>query len=110
MYPISKYKFHVTPDHKTIAISTYAGKTVRGIAKTDPRDEYDEKFGKELAAARCAVKVAKKRQTRANKMLAKAWSEYDKACAYVDKMKIYVKDADEELKEATMKMSILQDK
>jgi hypothetical protein len=43
-------------------------------------------------------------------MLAKAWSEYDKACAYVDKMKIYVKDADEELKEATMRMSILQDK
>lgn len=108
MYPISKYKFHITPDNKTIAISTYAGKTVRGIAKVDPRDQYDQTFGMELAAARCAMKVAKKRKARADKLVSKAYAEMNKAYKMVEKMKAYQSDAETELKDASIKLNELE--
>jgi hypothetical protein len=107
MYPLSKYKFYVTPDHKTIAVSTYAGKTIKGIAKTDPRDKFNRIFGMELAAARCAVKVAKKRKARAEKMLDKAQKECIEACKYVNKMRKYFEDADKELDEAKLNVKNL---
>jgi hypothetical protein len=100
MYPLSKYKFYVTPDHKTIAVSTYAGKTIKGIAKTDPRDKFDRVFGMELAAARCATKVAIKRRARAEKMLNKAETALNEAYKYRNKMSQYFKDSDEDLEEA----------
>lgn len=100
MYPISKYKFFTTPDNKIIAVSTYAGRTVKGVAKTDPRDKFDEAFGKELAAARCATKVAKKRFARAKRMVNKAMIQYEAASKYVDRMKAYQSDAENELNEA----------
>ena len=102
MFPISKYKFFVTPDQsKIIAVSTYAGKTVKGVAKKDPRDTFDLHFGKELAAARCAVKVAKKRKARARK---RAW---EAECAMIEahkhfiNMSAYEANARKEYKEAT---------
>jgi hypothetical protein len=107
MYPLSKYKFYVTPDHKTIAVSTYAGKTIKGIAKTNPKDKYDERFGKELAAARCAVKVAKKRRARAEKMLNKAEVALYEAYKYRNKMNQYFKDAKKDLVEAKLDLANL---
>ena len=59
-----KYKFVVT-GNKVIAISSYAGKTVKGIAKCHPNDEFNEEIGKNLAAARCNRKIAEKRYKRA---------------------------------------------
>ena len=70
-YPIEKYQFYTTKN-KVVAVSTYAGKTVRGIAKADPRDNFDLEAGKKLAAARCAARIAMKRKSRAQK-------EFDKA-------------------------------
>lgn len=60
-FPLERYKYQT--DNKTIvvAISTYAGKTVRGIAKCDPEDAFDLEKGKELAALRCAKKIEKMR-------------------------------------------------
>lgn len=58
------YRYVVTPT-KIIALSTYAGRPVRGIAKCHPNDTFDEEFGKKLAATRCNVKVAQKRFERA---------------------------------------------
>lgn len=65
------YKYVVTPT-KVIALSTYAGKVVRGIAKCSPQDKFDEEYGKKLAAARCNLKVAQKRLNRADKVYAAA--------------------------------------
>lgn len=65
------YKYVVTPT-KVIALSTYAGKVVRGIAKCSPQDKFDEEYGKALAAARCNLKVAEKRFKRADKMYVEA--------------------------------------
>ena len=56
MYPIEKYRYF-TNGSKVVAVSTYAGKTVRGVANCDPNDEFSLEKGKELAAARSALHV-----------------------------------------------------
>ena len=56
-YSLSKYKYAQT-GNKVIAISTYAGRTVRAVAKADPRDASSLEDGKKLAAARCNAKIA----------------------------------------------------
>jgi hypothetical protein len=108
MYPFSKYKFYTTPDNTTIAVSTYAGKTVKGIAKMDPRDKFDAEYGKQLAAARCAMKVAKKRKNRADRQVSKAYAEMNKAYRLVEKMKAYQNDAMNELEGAVVRVTELE--
>ena len=61
----TNYRYFIA-GNKVIAVSTYAGKTVRGIAICSPEDEFDIEFGKKLAAARCNEKVAEKRLNRAS--------------------------------------------
>ena len=100
MYPISKYKFYQTAKGDIIAVSSYAGKTVKGVAKLHPNDAFDEEFGKELAVARCAVKVAKKRCARAQKKIELAKTEVYTARDYLKKMEDYEQDAYNELREA----------
>ncbi len=109
MYPIEKYRFFTqeTPRGiKTIAVTTYAGKTVRGTALCAPNDTYDEETGKKIAAARCNLKVAEKRLTRAeHKYYAAKVMEADARC-YVDKMDRYWDDAEEAYWEAN---AVLED-
>lgn len=47
-------------ENKVYCMTFYAGKTVRGIAKRDPEDEFDLEAGKRLAKARCEYKLRKK--------------------------------------------------
>ena len=61
-----EYKYKIDEDKRTIvAMSTFAGKTITGVARCDPRDEFDIDAGKKIAAARCSVKIAEKRVKRA---------------------------------------------
>ena len=110
MFPIDKYKFYVAKKvngepYKVYAVSTYAGKTVRGTAKCDPRDNFSMEKGKQLAAARCAARVASKRVARAQKEFSKACDEvraarrkYDKMQQYLIDAEIMAKRADEDVK------------
>lgn len=91
-YPIEKYKI-IEHKNEVIAISTYAGKTVKGVAKADPRDEFDVEKGKKLAIARCAMKIAVKRQNRAKKCLAVAQARLEEAKKWEKKMADYVSDS-----------------
>lgn len=62
----NKFKYRVYKhDNEIIAVSTFAGRDVKGIAKCDPRDTYDEAKGVALAEARCDNKICKKRVKRA---------------------------------------------
>lgn len=61
---VGRYRYVILPD-KVIAITTFAGKDIRGVAKCAPNDTFDEEIGKELARRRCDVKVARKRVKRA---------------------------------------------
>lgn len=90
------YKFYFG-DNKVICVTTYAGKTVRGVAKCDPRDSFDLETGKALAKARADVKVAEKRYNRADRKVEEALYARDKAEDYVDKMYCYLDDAESEL-------------
>ena len=106
VYPIEKYKFYFT-NNKVIAISTYEGRRVRGIAKCDPRDGFDKEKGMKLAAARCNQKVALKRYRRAYGEHAKAYLAFCDAENRLNKMVDYVYDAKEALRNADYEVSQL---
>lgn len=97
-YPKEKYTI-ITHQHKdysgveTIAFSTYAGKPVYGKAICRVEDTYNEQTGEDLAVARCANKIARKRRARAEKLLARAQKQLEAAQKYVDDMTYYYQDA-----------------
>ena len=101
----NNYKYIETPN-KVIALSTYAGKTVRGIAKCHPNDTFDVEFGRKLAAARCNAKIAAKRAANAQNKYWAAHDEYrevdrafEKACKYYIDAVAQLKDAEAYLDE-----------
>ena len=91
-FPLSKYKFYFA-GNKIIAVSTYAGKLVRGVSICHPEDDFDQETGMRLAAARCNEKVANKRYARAQSQYIKACKARDAAIAHVDAMKEYMNDS-----------------
>ena len=107
-FSLDKYKFYKFKNENggtTIsAVSTYAGRTVKGYAKCDPRDNFDVEKGKELAAARCNLKIAEKRRDRASKKYMEAVRQADEAAKYFDKMKQYFMDADDQVDEAAAEL------
>ena len=97
-YPIDKYQIvvHQHPDYHTteiLARSTYAGETVKGKAICHLNDTYDEDKGVKLAVARCAEKIARKRQARAARLLKNAQEQLAMAQKYVNDMNRYHEDA-----------------
>ena len=94
-----KYRYY-KQDNKIIAVSTYAGKTVRGIAKCSPEDTFDEDKGKEIAAARCNAKVAKKRLANATSKYYEAYEALKRAQKRFNEMSSYIEDAAKAKKEA----------
>lgn len=91
-FDINRYHFYVTKN-QVIAVSTYGGKIVRGIAKCDPRDTSDIEKGKKIAAARCNLKVAQKRYSRASNKFAEAVVRQNDAADYLDRMTDYINDS-----------------
>ena len=92
MYPFDRYRYY-TAGNKIIAVSTYAGKTVRGITKCAEGDTFDMEKGKKLAAARCALKIANKRLNRAIRKENEANDAFYQAQRHLDKMTTYASDA-----------------
>ncbi len=87
-----KYKFAMT-GNTVIAISTYAGKTVKGYAKCHPNDHFDLETGKTLAELRCAQKIAEKRFNRAVEQERKAKAALEAAELHRRDMGDYRTDA-----------------
>lgn len=83
-------RVHVDSDAKVVvATSTYAGKTVRGVARCHPNDEFDIDKGVQLAVYRCNLKVADKRQARAARKVKEAKLALYEAQVFLDKMLDY---------------------
>lgn len=80
-------------DNKVIAVSTYAGKTVRGVAKCNPEDAFSLEHGQALAAARCNEKIAMKRLDRAMRKVEEAAEALKVAQNYFDRMVKYFEDS-----------------
>ena len=105
-FSLDKYRF-ITHDNEVIAISTYAGKTVRGVAKLHPQDTFNLENGKKLAAARCNEKIAAKRFARAVKKIKEAEKAYQKEIAWYNRMVDYYNDSATALNEAKEEVKTL---
>ena len=89
-----EYKYKIDEAKRTIvAMSTFAGKVVAGVAHCDPNDEFVIDDGKKLAAARCSVKIAEKRMKRANECYAWAKECVEYWTAELEKMAHYKEDS-----------------
>lgn len=114
MYPIEKYKYVIRParvdadgtEHGpvVIAISHYAGKTVRGVAKCAPNDVFDESYGKQLAAARCDAIIAEKRMKRYAEKTAEAYRKMYETISFCEKMVHGHSDACKEYNDAIIRL------
>ena len=51
------------------AVTTFAGRTVTGVAYVHPTDTFDEEFGKNLARMRCEKKIYKKKVQFSNQRI-----------------------------------------
>ena len=108
-YTNDMYTYFVADKQKkVVAVSTYAGKIVRGVAKCDPRDEFSVEDGKKLAAARCAVKIAKKRNANANAQKKRAYNELVEKQCRLQKMNHYVADSQAALNEANNELATIE--
>ena len=90
---MNKYKFFKTSGNKIIAVSSYAGRSVRGVASCDPRDSFNESKGQYLAAARCNAKIADKRVRRASRKVREAEEALKKAQRFYNDMTVYYADS-----------------
>lgn len=89
-----EYKYKIDEEKRTVvAMSTFAGKTVVGVAHCAPADTFDVEVGKKIAAARCSVKIAEKRMKRAELCHAIATDAADFWNARREKMAKYEVDS-----------------
>ena len=105
-YPLEKYRFYQN-GNRIIAVSTYGGRTVRGVAICHPDDKFNMDLGKRLAAARCNEKVAAKRYARATKRYKDAEEAYRVASEQIDRMSDYRNDAFVAMNEASQAVDVL---
>lgn len=105
-----EYKYKIDEEKRTIvAMSTFAGKAVVGVARCADTDEFDVETGKKIAAARCSLKIAEKRMKRAEAChafavdAAKYWEEY------AAKMKHYDADSVEAYKKAVAALAEIEE-
>ena len=92
-----------------VALSSFAGKTVVGVARCAPADTFDVEAGKKIAAARCTAKIAEKRMKRAEdcyswaKECVQYWTEQ------AEKMKHYDADSVEAYKKAVAALAEIEE-
>jgi hypothetical protein len=103
-YVICRDKKTNKPTGTVVAISSYAGRPVRGVAKCNPGDEFDVEFGMNLAAARCNLKIAQKRNKRACEKYIEAAEARNRANERLAKMERYFCDSKDACDEAAEKL------
>lgn len=92
----NRYRKYSDGKGKIVIVSTYAGKTVRGVAKCSPNDNFDEATGIKLATLRCDAKVADKRVKRARAKYNEAAAAFNKANAAFERATAYLRKAEED--------------
>lgn len=105
-FPFHKYKYYYN-DNQVIAVSTFAGKIVKGIAKCNPNDTFSLETGKRLAALRCNQKITAKRLKTAAMRYVEAENAIAVIHKYAERMKNYYLDTKAEYQEAESELSNL---
>lgn len=104
-----KYRFYCNSETKTIVCTTfYKGKTIRGIAKCNPKDNFNEDAGKRLAYLRCKYKLMKNKFRRAEKAYKDAVIMAAKANSNLNKVTEFVNDIDYQLGLVTNELADLE--
>lgn len=85
---------------EVVAVSSYAKKPVRAVAKCHPDDTFNETIGEKLAIARCNQKVADKRCKNAKRKVLEAMRVAAEAHTHYQKMVKYYADSFEALTNA----------
>lgn len=96
----TNYDYYFGNNNKVYAISTFAGKTVRGVATCSASDKYNQEYGMKLAAARCNMKVAGKRLRRAESKFVEAKRNFEEAARRFERETRYLEDAKSEMDSA----------
>ena len=97
------YRVYETPN-EVIAVSSFAGKTVRAVAKCHPNDTFDTEKGVALATARCGVKIAEKRVKRAYNKVDEAKAAAEAAMEHLAEMLRYQADSEAKLNVAQFEL------
>ena len=85
-----KYNYYPIVDQESgkeigiVCVGAYGGKTVRGVSKCNPADEFDYEKGKALATARCEEKIWSKRIINMGKKLMRLDDEINRLERYRD--------------------------
>ena len=93
-YQYNRQRADGSTNVRIVAVSSFAGKPVKGYADLHPHDEFDVEYGKALAAARCAEKIAAKRCKRAYNKVDEATAQFNAAMNHLQKMMQYEADAE----------------
>jgi len=104
-----RYHTYTDNEHVVVVTSTYAGKTVRGVAKCSPNDKFDICIGENLAKARCDYKIEKLRTKRAYTECKRAMDEVNRAEAHQKKMENYLIDSYQKLANAKATLHAMED-
>jgi transaldolase len=89
------------------AVSTFAGRIVKGHADCHPDDEFDLEYGKALAEARCNEKIAARRCKRAYSKVDEAAAQVIAAMMHYEKMLEYEADAEENYNIASYELATI---
>lgn len=104
-----EYKYIINEEKRTVvALSTFAGEAVRGVARCAETDEFNVETGKKIAAARCSAKIAEKRMKRAELCLANAIEGYNWWSARKEQMEKYDADSVAAYKKAVEDLAALE--
>lgn len=104
-----KYRFVVNESKGVVvALSSFAGETVRGVARCSPNDTFDVELGKKLAVARCDYKIACKKVDRAVQMADFYKDFYDSVRKKLENVMKYREDALYKVEEATSELQKLE--
>ena len=117
MYPIEKYQFKVyektnedgSKSSIVVALSTYCGKVVKGVAKCMESDPFSLETGKKLAAARCDLKVCIKRKKRAMKKMYEVVQQIEELKLEYDKLHKYADDSIAECWKSSKRLSDIEE-
>lgn len=95
------YQFYVNEKKgEVIAVTHYAGRTIKATAKCHPDDVFDLEMGKKVAVAKAEIKVAKAKRRNAVVSYLDAAVVADAAHAHFNDMKQYYMDAIDQLDDA----------
>lgn len=116
MYPIEKYQFKTfsqknddgTTSTVVVALTTYNGKVVRGVAKCLESDDFSLETGAKLAAYRCDLKVCKKKCRKAGQRLKDMATQIDKLNSEFTKMVNRYDDLLDEYHNSTIRLNNLE--